>query len=173
MRTRSFATPKDPVWVRPAKPQQVLGGIFRSTVLPQRSKDGVKEPTHAGNHDDRKIPKQMGRIRMPHRNPQRWFSHGGPPYGRIKKHRLSDDCPGRDIHVPTRPPVVAPVKSTNRSLSCVVLCHPSQRKKVGPSTQVSVTRVTSFRSCAPSSMRECEPKCTEPKNGEQHRHGNA
>jgi hypothetical protein len=38
---------------------------------------------------------------------------------------------------PRGPPVAAPVQSTNRSLSCVVLCHPSQRKKVGPSTQVS------------------------------------
>jgi hypothetical protein len=54
----------------------------RLTVSPQRRKDRVKGPTHARNHDDHKMPKQMRRIRiirMMHGNPQGWFSHGAPP----------------------------------------------------------------------------------------------
>lgn len=83
------------------------------------TKDGVKEPAYARNHDDHEIPKQMGRIRMATRNPQSWFSHGAPPTDEWKLAGWRS------------------VQSINRSVSCVVLCHGSHRKEVGSSTQAT------------------------------------
>lgn len=57
-----------------------------------------------------------------------------------QNYRLSDECPLSQAAIltfPRGPPVTAPIQSTNRSLSCIVLCHPSQRKKAGPRAQVT------------------------------------
>ena len=106
-----------------------LRWVSRLTVSPQRRKDRVKEPTHARNHDDDKIPRQMlANVKDPNDAPQ---SAGldfslRTSHGRIEND--SDNCPLAQA---------APVQSTNRSLSCVVLCHLSQSKELGPSTQVT------------------------------------
>lgn len=55
---------------------------------------------------------------MMHHNPQGWFSHVAPPTDELKSE--TDDCPLA---------LAAPVQSIVRSLSCVVLCHPSHRGK--------------------------------------------
>ena len=51
-------------------------------------------------------------------------------HGRIEND--SDNCPLAQA---------APVQSTNRSLSCVVLWHPSPSKRLGTSTKLPVTRL--------------------------------
>ena len=86
------------------------------------TKDGVKEPAYARNHDDHEIPKQMGRIRMATRNPQSWFSHGAPPTDELKSQALRrlSACASRDIHDPTRP-----VYSRPRFSPLIDRCHAS------------------------------------------------
>ena len=64
---------------------------------------------------------------MLHRNPQGWFSHGAPPTDELNTS-------------PRGPPVAAPVHSTDSSLLCVVLCHPSHEKKLVPVPKLPVSR---------------------------------